>query len=114
MMREKRRYLLSHLESKVRHSEDDARRMVSDAVLQLFGEQGVSRARLSLKAFDAEKQLLLVRCSLASSEKVMAALALKTVYRTERLALRLAKVFGTLRKARDFFPEAAFRKGKKP
>ncbi|MFH0971305.1 MAG: Rpp14/Pop5 family protein [Candidatus Micrarchaeota archaeon] len=104
MMREKRRYLQFQLISQKRLSEEDAKHLVYEAVFQLVGEQGASEAALQLKAFDGGKQLLLLKCASKAHQKVIAALALKTIFRGGKVALRLQRIYGTLMKAKAIFP----------
>ncbi|MEK6953365.1 MAG: Rpp14/Pop5 family protein, partial [Candidatus Micrarchaeota archaeon] len=74
---------------------------------------GASEAALQLKAFNSAEQLMLVKSSLASHQKVIAALALKNTFRGEKVAIRSQKVYGTLDKAKVPFPSLKERKGKK-
>ena len=106
MMREKRRYLLVQIQSPRRFSESDAKALFRDAVSQLLGEFGSSQSKLSLKFFDEQKQLGLLRCALSEQEKVVAAFALKSSFNGQPVALRLQKIFGTLVNTRDIFPGA--------
>lgn len=110
-MREKRRYLLIEVISERKFSEEDAKRAAYEAVFQLLGEQGASKAAMQAKAYDPERQLLLLKCSLASHRNVVAALALKAGFGGARISLRLRKIYGTLKKAKSLFPTLKRPKG---
>lgn len=103
-MKRKRRYLLLKLERKLPLSEPEARSVVEEAVFDSLGEQGASKADARFRFFNAETQLALVACSLEETESVVAALALKRYFGGADVALRLQKVFGTLKKALPLFP----------
>lgn len=102
--REKRRYLEFQVVSGKKYSDEETKHLIYEGVFSLVGEQGASEAAIQLKAFDHEKQLALVKCSLISYQKVIAALALKTSFRGEKMAIRLRKIYGTLQKAKHIFP----------
>lgn len=100
MMREKRRYLQLQIVSGKKYSEEEAKHLLYESVFQVLGEKGASMAALGLKAFEGGGQLMLVKCSLKSHQEVIAALALKTLFRGEKVAIRLQKIYGTLEKAK--------------
>ncbi|MFH1258165.1 MAG: Rpp14/Pop5 family protein [Candidatus Micrarchaeota archaeon] len=111
MMREKRRYLQLQIISQKKFSEEEAKHLIYESVFQLLGEQGASEAALQVKAFDFENQKALVKCSLSSYQKVIAALALKAKFRDLPVSIRLQKVYGTLEKAKTVFPSLKKAKG---
>ncbi len=82
-----------------------------EALFQLVGERGASEAALNLKAFDYEKQIILVKCSLKSHQTVIASLALKKSFRREEISIRLQRIYGTLEKAKKAFPSLNKSKG---
>ncbi|MFH1107195.1 MAG: Rpp14/Pop5 family protein [Candidatus Micrarchaeota archaeon] len=100
----KRRYLLVKIDSAAPVSAGDAEALFRSAVLEAFGEKGIADSSLKLKAFNEPEQLALVRCSLAFQERAVAAFALKRLHDGHGIALRLQKIFGTLKKARPLFP----------
>ncbi len=110
MMRDKRRYLEFFLESPKKFTEEESKHLAYEAVFSLIGEQGASKAAIQLKAFNSEKQLLLLKCALISETEVIAALSLKTQFKGEKVSLHLQQIFGTLDKAKGGFPSLKDRK----
>ncbi|MBI5224544.1 hypothetical protein HY989_01615 [Candidatus Micrarchaeota archaeon] len=104
MMREKRRYLEFSVVSDRKFAKEEAKHMLYEAVFSLIGEEGASKAAVQLKAFETQKQLLLVKCALASQNPVISALALKTSFKGEKVSLHFQKIYGTLEKAKAEFP----------
>lgn len=107
MMREKRRYLQIQIISNKKFAEEEAKHLIYESIFSLLGEDGASEAVLQVRAFDANKQLILVKCSLKSHRKVIAALALKSAFKGDKVSLRLMKIYGTLEKAKPVFPALA-------
>ena len=105
-MKRKHRFLLVKLERSAPLSEAEARVLVEEAVLEALGERGASQAQARLRWFNAKEQLALVYCSLEGVEPVISAFALKRYFGGKDAALRLQKVFGTLKKAEGLFPDA--------
>ncbi len=105
-MKRKRRYLLLKLERPRPFAEEEARALGEEAILESLGEKGASVAQARLRLFNEKEQQALVYCSLGSTESVIAAFALKRYFRREDVAVRLQKIFGTLKKALPLFPEA--------
>lgn len=97
---EKKRYLLLQLEAEggAKLSQDDFKHACYEAVFALLGEAGAARAALQPKLFDAQKQLGVIKCSLASLNKVIAALACKNSFKGRKIALRLQKISGSIGK----------------
>jgi len=100
----KKRYLLVKIDAAKAFSPVEAETAVRQAVLEAFGEKGLADAGARLKEFNSETQLALVRCSLSSQEEVIAALALKRFVNGQGIALRVQRIFGTLKKSRPLFP----------
>ncbi len=100
----KKRYLLVKIDCGKKLSRDDVERLLKQSVLEVFGEKGLSDSGLKLKEFNEQKQLALVRCMLSFQEQAIASLALKRFSNGEGIAVRLQKIFGTMRKARPQFP----------
>ena len=100
MMLEKKRYLLLLVERERGEffKQDEFKHCVYEAVFSLLGEAGAARAGVQVKFFDEKKQEGIVRCSLASLEKVIAAIACKTSFRGKKVALRLEKMSGMIAK----------------
>ena len=95
MMRDKKRYLqLKIIGGKL--DEKKAKHLVYDAVFSFLGEKTAGKAGVSLKSFDAEKQLVVVKCDLKFLEQTIAALALKRFFEGRDVALRLEKISGSV------------------
>jgi len=105
-MKEKRRYILYRIESAKKLGENEAKTLLNDAIMHLYGENGISKANAHVKFFNENEQLMLVLCSLGMQEEVIAALALKLEFQNEKIALRLQKIYGTVKNAEKFFPDA--------
>lgn len=99
----KKRYLLVKIDGQKKFSKEEAEAMLCEAILDVFGEKGLSDSGIRLKEFNEERQLALVKCMLAFQEKAIAAFALKRYFAGEGIASRLQKIFGTMRKARPLF-----------
>ncbi len=99
-MREKKRYLLVKFEKQGAAPLDEkgAKHLVYNAVFELLGEAGASRAQAQLKEFDAAKQLGIVKCQTIMLEKTIAALALKRFDTGAPVAIRLRKISGNIGK----------------
>jgi RNase P/RNase MRP subunit POP5 len=95
-VREKKRYLVVRLFARKEFDEVLAKRLVYEAVFQLLGEFGASRAAVQLKGFDAGRQELLLKCAASELEGVVAALALKRFFGGEGVALRVSRVSGSV------------------
>ncbi|NUN11608.1 hypothetical protein HUU53_03090 [Candidatus Micrarchaeota archaeon] len=95
MMREKKRYLLYKLVGQ-KLDEKKAKHLVYEAVFSFLGEKTAGKAGASLKEFNPEKQLLVLRCDLKYLEQIIAALALKRFFEGRDIALRLEKISGSV------------------
>jgi len=73
---------------------------VWDAVLQLFGEYGASRANLTLIEYDQQKSCAVVRCSNKALEMVRASVASITKIDEKPVAIHVLRVSGTLKSLR--------------
>jgi RNase P/RNase MRP subunit POP5 len=93
----KKRYVALAIECDEKFDETTVKHLVYEAVLGLLGEQGASKTGVSLKYFDAAKQLAVVRCSTPALEQVIAALAAKRYWRKQDIAIRLRGISGTLK-----------------
>lgn len=99
MVFEKKRYLLLKVETDgAPFKQEEFKHCVYEAVFALLGETGAAKANVQSKFFDERKQEGIVRCSLAGTERVIAALACKTSFRGKKTALRLEKISGILAK----------------
>jgi len=90
MMMEKRRWLLV---DSLGVGDAEFPACVSEAVKDFLGLAGLAKAKAKGEVVEGKQ---VVRCSRASVEEVVAALAFKTDYKGRRVALRTAKVSGTL------------------
>ncbi len=97
-MREKKRFLLLKFENSALQplDEKNAKHLVYNAVFELLGEAGASRAGAQLKHFDAQKQEGVVKCQTAMLEKTIAALALKRNDLGKDCCIRLLKISGMI------------------
>ncbi|HIH20004.1 TPA: hypothetical protein HA244_01930 [Candidatus Micrarchaeota archaeon] len=98
-LRENKRYLHVLVEGE-RLGEGEAKRLLSQAVLETLGELGAAKAAFAFKAFDAERQEAVVKCTTKSMEEVIAALSLKRFFEGRDVALRLQKIAGSFSPAR--------------
>lgn len=97
-MMEKKRYLTIAIECEgEKFDETSVKHLIYEAVLGLLGEHGASKTGVALKAFDAEKQLAIIKCRTPALEDVIAALAAKRFWRKQNIALRLRSISGTLK-----------------
>lgn len=97
-MMEKKRYLALAIEYEgKKFDETTVKHLVYEAVLGLLGEYGASKTGVSVRAFDAENQLTVIKCRTAALEEVIAALAAKRFWRKQDIALRLRSISGTLK-----------------
>lgn len=101
-MREKTRYIALQLVSAQKSDETQAKHLIYEALFQTLGEHGASKAAVQLKAFDAPKQRVLIKCANSEAESVIAALALKRTFRGVDVALRVLRVSGSVAGAGDF------------
>jgi ribonuclease P/MRP protein subunit POP5 len=97
LKRVKRRYLALQLESEVLPSEREFMDAIWGAVTKLYGEVGASLTGLSLINFDGERQIFVVRTSLASLLSVRASLATVTVVAGRCASVHVLAVSGTLK-----------------
>jgi len=91
------RYLAIQIESEEPLEEDDIKDTVWNAVLQLFGEYGASKAGLFLIEYDKEKKQAVLRCSHKALSMVHASVASVTKIKDKPAALRVLRISGTLR-----------------
>jgi RNase P/RNase MRP subunit POP5 len=94
-LREKKRYVIVAVESEEKLNEQNAKRLLSQAVLEILGEAGAGDASFAFKEFDSEKQEAVIKCSTKSLERVIAALALKRFFEGKNVALRVLEVKGS-------------------
>ena len=85
------------IESEKPLAEREARQCVSQAILDFIGELGSSTAPPQVKLFNEKQQTLLVKVANEEVDKVISALALKTSFNTQRIALRLERISGTIK-----------------
>ena len=94
-MREKKRYVTVAVESEEKLDEISAKRLLSQAVLEILGEAGAGEAAFAFKQFDSEKQEAVIKCSTKLLERTIAALALKRFFEGKNVALRVKEVKGS-------------------
>jgi ribonuclease P/MRP protein subunit POP5 len=93
----KRRYLALQVECEVLPSERDLIDAVWAAVTKLHGELGASTTGLALIDFDVERQIAVIRVSLASLNLVKSSLAAVTSLVGKAAALHVLAVSGTIK-----------------
>ncbi|MEK6924548.1 MAG: Rpp14/Pop5 family protein [Candidatus Micrarchaeota archaeon] len=98
MMREKKRYVSFKLEFERPLGEKEASQVIEQAVLEAFGQQGLSQTKVKLAFFNPGAQEGAVKCSLAGLEKTVQALALKTRWEGKQIAVRTVKTSGCVGK----------------
>lgn len=101
--RERRRYLA--LEVKTQHifQEREIIYAVRNALIELFGEYGASRANLKFMEIDLAKSFAIVRCRHTALEKVRASVASITTINGKPVEIHSIAVSGTLKALRKQF-----------
>ena len=94
-MREKKRYLYVKIEFGEKLDERSAKKLFSQAVLDVLGESGAAQAGFAFKQFNPTVQSAVVKCSTESLDLVISALALKRFFDDRDVALRLEKIAGS-------------------
>jgi RNase P/RNase MRP subunit POP5 len=77
--------------------EDDVKDAVWNAVFQLFGEYGASKAGLFLINYDKQKKEAVLRCSHKALPVVHAAIVSITKIKDKPAALHVLKISGTIK-----------------
>jgi RNase P/RNase MRP subunit POP5 len=91
------RYLAIQIESEEPLEEDDVKDAVWNAVFQLFGEYGASKAGLFLINYDKQKKEAVLRCSHKALPVVHAAIVSITKIKDKPAALHVLKISGTIK-----------------
>jgi RNase P/RNase MRP subunit POP5 len=91
------RYLAIQIESNESFEEDDIKDAFWDAVLQLFGEYGASKAGLFLINYDKQKKQAVLRCSHKALSMVHASVASITKINGKPVAFQVLKISGTIK-----------------
>ncbi len=99
----RRRYLALKIVSEQFIGKEDLIRVLWDAVLQLFGEYGASRANLSLIEYEAEENHAILRCSHGALDMVRASIASVTEIKGRPMAINVLGVSGTLKSLKKKF-----------
>lgn len=98
MIRQTRpRYLAIQIDSTESFEEDDVKDTVWNAVFQLFGEYGASKAGLFLINYDKQKNQAVLRCSHKALPMVHASVASITKIKGKPTALHVLKISGTIK-----------------
>ena len=95
-MKQKNRFLRFAVEG-VKVNEDEARKLVEEALVQAIGSNGIAKHRVEFRKFDADNQVFWLRCSSAGVDEVIAAIALKRFFEGKDIALRLQRISGSLK-----------------
>ena len=98
--RERRRYLALAIKTQHTFQEREIVYAVRNALIELFGEYGVSRANLKFMEIDLTKSFAIVRCSHTALEKVRASVASITAINGKPVVLHSIAVSGTLQALR--------------
>ena len=91
------RYLAMQVDSDESFEEDDVKDAVWNAILQLFGEYGASKAGLFLISYEKQKKQAVLRCSHKALPMVHAAVASITKIKNKPATLHVSKISGTLK-----------------
>jgi RNase P/RNase MRP subunit POP5 len=91
------RYLAIQIDSGASFEEDDVKDVVWNAVFQLFGEYGASKAGLFLISYEKQKKQAVLRCSHKALPMVHAAVASITKIKNKPATLHVSKISGTLK-----------------
>ncbi len=97
-MQEKKRYLQLEIIGERKFDEKEARAIIHSAIFENLGAFGASEANVRIKNFDREKQEVVIKCALKELEKVIAALALKHIYKNSIVRIKLKKISGKINK----------------
>jgi ribonuclease P/MRP protein subunit POP5 len=95
--REKRRYLSLKIECKQSLDEQALLMAIQASVCKLFGEYGLSQAKIKLIKYFSEKQELIIRCSHLMLDRVKAAITLIIDVNGEDATIHISGVSGTLK-----------------
>jgi len=93
----KPRYLAIQVDSEEIFEEENVRAAVWNAILQLFGEYGASKAGLFLINYDKQKKQVVLRCSHKALSMVHASVASITKIEDKPSALHVLRISGTLK-----------------
>ncbi|MFH0835626.1 MAG: Rpp14/Pop5 family protein [Candidatus Micrarchaeota archaeon] len=96
-MKQKNRFLRFAVECGAKLGEQDARKLVEEALVQVIGSNGIAKHRVEFRKFDEAAQVFWLRCSSAGVDEVVAAIALKRFFEGKDIALRLQLVSGSLK-----------------
>ncbi len=94
-MKEKKRYILVHADG-LPTDEKALKTAAYDAVFEWLGDKGVSTARVQFIRAEAGKNEFWLKCSTIGLEDVVASLALKRFFDGKDVALRVARVAGSV------------------
>jgi len=95
--RVKQRYLALKIESVESFEDEDIKDAVWNAVTQLFGEYGASKAGLFLVQYDRQRREAVLRCSHKALPMVHASIVSVTKIGDKPVAMHVLRVSGTLR-----------------
>jgi len=91
------RYLAIQVDSDESLEENDVKDAIWNAILQLFGEHGASKAGLFLTSYEKQKKQLVLRCSHNALPMVHAAVVSITKIKSKPATLHVSKISGTLK-----------------
>ena len=91
------RYLAIQIDADASFEEDDVKDVVWNAVFQLFGEYGASKAGLFLINYDKQKKQAVLRCSHKALPIVHSSVVSITKIKGKTVALQVLRISGTLR-----------------
>ncbi len=97
MKRIKRRYLAVRVERELGLTERGFIDAVWAAVTRLYGEVGASQTGLALIYFNLEREVAVIRVTLASLNMVRASLAMITSIAGKETSVRVLSVSGTIK-----------------
>ncbi len=91
------RYLAIRIESEETFEEDDVKDAFWNAVLQLFGEYGTSKAGLFLINYDKQTKQAVLRCSHKALPMVHAAVVSITKMKGKATVFHVLRISGTIK-----------------
>ena len=103
----RKRYLALKVEGSTPEDGRELEEIILRALLDLFGQDGASRADLKLIEYDGEKGIGIVRCSHKHMGLVRAAIASVVEHDGKPIAIHVVDVSGTLRALRKRLPSRA-------
>ncbi len=100
-LRDKKRYISFKLESDKKFSEKEAKKVIWDKFLQLYGEVGCAESKYWIMSFDSDKGIGILRSDLKSVEKAKAGLLLLTKIDKNSVIPLILGISGTIKSLKE-------------